>query len=86
MCSPCRDDSPPFTAYHIDHYDFHVIHETDGEYAIFRMTAVHSLEHRPVKYSFDIPKIDVVFREVRLPLTFIPLEKHLRRLAFRSRR
>jgi hypothetical protein len=40
------------------------------------MTAVNSLEHRPVKHSFGIPKIDVVFCEVRLPLAFIPLEKH----------
>jgi len=45
------------------------------------MTAVNSLEHRPVKYSFGIPKIDVVFCEVRLPLAFIPLERHSGALA-----
>jgi hypothetical protein len=63
-------------AHYVDHYDFNVFHEADGKYAVFPMTAVHSLEHRPVEYSFGIPKIDVVFCEVRLPLAFTPLEKH----------
>lgn len=44
------------------------------------MAAVDSLEHRPVKHSFGIPKIDAVFSEVRLPLAFIPLEKNILRL------
>ena len=35
------------------------------------MTAVNSLEHRPVKYSFGIPKIDVVLCKIRLPLAFV---------------
>jgi len=39
--------------------------ETDRESAVFTTTAVHSLEHRPVKYSLGIPKIDVAFCEVR---------------------
>ena len=39
--------------------------KTDRESAVFPTTAVDSLEHRPVKYSLGIPKIDVVFCEVR---------------------
>src|SRR5450756_1337472 len=81
VCPPCRNHSPPCTAHHVDHYDFNVFHETDGKYAIFTMTGVHSLEHWPVKYSFGIPKIDVMFCEIRLSLALIPLEKHLRALA-----
>jgi hypothetical protein len=74
MCPPRRNLSPPFAAHPIDHYDFNVFHKTDREYAVFTTAAVHSLEHRPVKYSLGLPKIDVVFCEVRLPLAFIPLE------------
>jgi hypothetical protein len=75
MCPPCRNNSPPFAVHHVDHYDFNVFHKTDSEYALFTMTAVNSLEHRPVKHSFRIPKIDVMFCEVRLPLAFVPLDK-----------
>src|ERR1019366_544411 len=85
MCPPCRNHSPPCTAHHVDHYDFNVFHETDGKYAIFTMTGVHSLEHWPVKHSFGIPKIDVVFCEIRLLLALIPLEKHLRTFGLQRR-
>jgi hypothetical protein len=74
LCPPRRNHSPPFAAHPIDHYDFNVFHKTDREYAVFTTATVHSLEHRPVKYSLGLPKIDVVFCEVRLPLAFIPLE------------
>jgi hypothetical protein len=76
MCPPWRNDSPVFAAHHVDHYDFNVFHKTDGEYAVFTMTPVNSLEHWPLKYSYGIAKVDVVFCEVRLSLAFIPLEKH----------
>jgi hypothetical protein len=81
MCPPCRNNSPPFAAHHVDHYDLNVFHKTDSEYPVFTTTAVNSLEHRPVKYSLGIPKVDVVFGEVRLPLAFVPLEKHFCALA-----
>jgi hypothetical protein len=81
MCPPCRNNSPPFAAHHVDHYDLNVFHKTDSEGAVFTMSAADSLEHRPVKYSFGIPKIDVVFCEVCPPLAFIPLEKHFYALA-----
>jgi hypothetical protein len=80
MCPPGRNNSPPLAAHHVDNYDFDVFHETDGQSAIFAMTAASSLEHRPFQHSLRIPKIDVVFCEVRLPLAFIPLEEHFRRL------
>jgi hypothetical protein len=47
MCPPRRNNSPPFAAHHIDHYDFNVFHKTDREYAVFTTTAVNSLEHGP---------------------------------------
>jgi hypothetical protein len=81
MCPPRRNNSPPFAAHHIDHYYFNVFHKTDSEYAVFTTTAVSSLEHRPVQSSLGIPEIGVVFCEVRLPLAFIPLEKHSGALA-----
>src|SRR5271166_781045 len=49
MCPPCRNNPPPFAAHYIDHYDFNVFHKTNSEDAVFTVTALHSLEHRPVK-------------------------------------
>src|SRR5208283_289915 len=68
---------PPFAAHHIDHHDFNAFQETDGEYAVFPVTALSSLERRPVENPYGILEIDVVLCEVRLPFTLVPLEKHL---------
>jgi hypothetical protein len=46
-----------------------------------RASTVRALEHRPVKNPYGIPEIDAMFYEVRLPLTLVPLEKHLHALA-----
>jgi hypothetical protein len=80
MCPPCRNNSPSVAPYHVDHYDFNVFYQADGEHAVFTVTAVNPLQHRPVKRPLDVPKIDAVFCEVGLPLAFIPLEKLCRPL------
>ena len=76
MCPSGGDDSPLSAACNVDDYDFYVFHETDSEYAVFSVTAIHSLKHRPVEHPLGISKVDVMFCEVDLPLAFIPLEKH----------
>jgi len=63
-------------AHYIDHYNLNPLHETDGEYAVFTVTAIRFLENRPIEDHPRILEIDEMLCEVRLPLALIPLEKH----------
>src|SRR5579871_676281 len=78
MCPPGGNNSAAFAAHDIDHHGFDVFHEPDSQHALFAMSALALLKHRPLENLDGIGKINKMLCEIQLALGFVPLEKHSR--------